>query len=264
MRVMAGRLLLILATAAAGVGVGSLAGRAVGAPPVPRDRFELSTELEARVTIHQDLVTNAGRSHADFCKLTADTLTILDPVVIELSAFGGGPGKGAPFEAIERAYTRTEKLIPGLTLIATEEVMQTGIDYRWLTKVAPPDARPVLRAMAGFEIGSEGVESWGVRVTDSSICEAPERGRAALTALAKAWPAAPACLKDALRDRLNQELERMVGWDCFCGERPATEAAIRKSAKLLKGLPDVHGPDFADRWLQTVRAPDTHFNCSPS
>jgi len=261
MRAMAGRFSFALATAAFAVGIGGLA---VGAPPVPRDRFELSTELEARVTVHQDLVTNAGRSAADFCKLTADTLTILDPVVIELSAFGGGPGNRLPFAAIERAYTRTEKLIPGLTLIATEEVMQTGIDYRWLTKVAPPDARPVLRAMASFQIGAEGVESWGVRVTDSSICEAPEKGRAALTALAKAWPGAPACLRDALRPRLTEELERMVGWNCFCGERAATEAAVRKSAKVLRSLPDVRGPDFADRWLQTAGGADARFNCRPS
>ena len=100
-------------------------------------------------------------------------MTILDPVVIELSAFGGGPGKGVPFSAIERAYTRTEKLIPGLTLIATEEVMQTGIDYRWLAKLAPPEARSMLRAMGDFEIGPEGIESWGVRVTDYSVCQAP-------------------------------------------------------------------------------------------
>ena len=192
-----------MATAALGVGIGVASG-APSAPP--KGGFDLSAELEARVAVHQELVTNAGRTLEDFCKLTADTMTILDPVVIELSAFGGGPGKGVPFSAIERAYTRTEKLIPGLKLIATEEVMQTGIDYRWLEKAGPPEARSMMRAMRGFEIGPEGVESWGVRVTDYSICQAPERGRRALADLVKAWAAAPLCLKDALRGRLIAEL----------------------------------------------------------
>ena len=257
------RIFLLLATGALGVGIGCLAGVASGAGPAAAGRFELSEELEARVTAHQDLVSNAGRSLQDFCKLTADTVTILDPVVIELSAFGGGPGKSVPFSAIERAYTRTEKLIPGLTLVATEEVMQTGIDYRWLEKAGPTEARSLLRAMRAFEIGPEGVESWGVRVTDSSICAAPEKGRRQLASLAKAWAPAPGCLKDALRERLRSELDSMVRWTCFCDGREPAEAAARKNGALLKSLADLHGTELADRWLQTVRAPDTRFNCHP-
>ena len=176
-------------------------------------------------------MTNAGRSLQDFCKLTADTVTILDPVVIELSAFGGGPGKGVPFSAIERAYTRTEKLIPGLKLIATEEVMQTGIDYRWLEKAGPPEARSMMRAMRGFEIGPEGVESWGVRVTRLFHLPGPGARPQGAGRLVKAWAAAPVCLKDALRGRLIAELDRMVGWSCFCGGREPAQEAVRRSAE---------------------------------
>jgi len=74
--------------AASGIGV-ALAATALGAPAARKETFELSAELEARVTAHQDLVNNAGRSVDDFCRLTADTVQILDPVVIELSRFGG-------------------------------------------------------------------------------------------------------------------------------------------------------------------------------
>lgn len=56
----------------------------------------------------------------------------------------------------------------------------------------------------------------------------------------------------------------MVGWSCFCGEREPAQAAVRKSAKVRKGLPDLREPDFADRWLQTAIAPDARFNCRPS
>jgi hypothetical protein len=261
---MVGRSFLIVATAALGVGIGRLAGVAAGAAPVPRDRFELSAELEARVAVHQDLVTNASRSLDDFCKLTADTITILNPVALELSRFGGSEHSSVPFSAIQRAYLRTERLVPGLSLVATEEITQTRIDYRWLIKTAPPDARPLLRAMSRFEIGAEGMASWASAFTDYSACQAPERGRAALAALVKSWPSAPSCLKDAFRDRLKGALEQMVDWTCFCGEREPAQAAVRKSVRLLKDLPDLGAAALADKWLQTVQAPDTHFNCGSS
>jgi hypothetical protein len=257
------RRLLVSMGVGVGMGTAVLAAAAPSAPVKPR--FELSQELEARVAAHHDLVVNAGRSMEDFCKLTADTVQILDPIVLELSQFGGSSDRSSvPFSAIERAYTRTERLVPGLKLVATEEVMLTGIDYRGLAKLAPPEARPLLRAMGSFELGSEGVESWGVRVTDYSICQAPERGRAALAVLAKSWPAAPSCLRDALRARLKSELERMTSWNCFCAAREPALAALRKSAKLLRGLADLGGADLADRWLEEAQAADTRFNCSPS
>jgi len=255
------RWLLLSVGVGVGMGIGLLAAAAPGAPPAVR--FELSQELESRVAAHHDLMVNAGRSIEDFCKLAGDTVQILDPVVHELSQFGGAERSGIPFSAIQRAYTRTERLVPGLTLTASEELTQTGIDYRWLAKLGPPEARSLLRAMGSFEIGAEGIESWGVRVTDYSACEAPERGRAALTALVKAWPAAPPCLRDALRERLKSELERMTGWSCFCAEREPALAAVRKSAKLLRALTDVGGPDLAERWLDEARAPDTRFACHP-
>lgn len=247
------------------VGVGVAAGlRAAAAPPTaPRTRFELSQELEARVAAHHDLFVNAGRSLDDFCKLTADTVQILDPVVRELTQFDGNDRSSLPFSAIERAYTRTEKLVPGLALVATQEFTYTGVDYRGLAKLAPPDARGLLRAMGNFEVGPEGIDSWAVRVADTSACAAPERGRAALAALVKSWPAAPPCLRDALRDRLKAKLEEMTGWSCFCGEREPALAAVRKSAKVLRALTDVGGPDLADRWLEEARAPDTRFSCTP-
>lgn len=260
---MVARIFLFLATGALGVGVGALAGVASGARPALADRFELSAELEARVAAHQDLVEHAGRSPEDFCKLTADTAQILAPVALELSRFGGSEHSAVPFSAIQRAYKNTQWLVPGLVLAASEVETQTGIDYRWLGKLAPPEARALLRAMAGFEIGKEGIVSWGVRTTDESACEAPERGRHALAALAKAWATAPACLKDALRERLSGELDRMVRWTCFCSAREPAEAAIRKSATLLKALGDLDGSELADRWLATARAPDTRFNCNP-
>jgi len=94
--------------------------------------------------------------------------------------------------------------------------------------------------------------------------EAAQSAEQSLAALVKAWPATPDCLKDALRGRLTAELDRMVGWGCFCGDRAAAQAAVRKSAKVLKGLPDVGGADLADRWLQTAGSSDTRFNCRPS
>jgi hypothetical protein len=251
------------AAAAGGLTLAVVTGAGAGAPPGRKDLFELSAALEGRVAAHQELVNNAGRSEDDFCKLTADTVQILEPVVEELSRFGGSEHQSVPFEAVERAYKRTQWLIPGLVLIVTEEVTQTGIDYRWLAKQAPAEARPLLRALADFEVGSEGVESWGVRITDYSICEAPERGRAALAALAKAWPAAPGCMREALRARLAAELERMATWNCFCGGREASLAAVRKNAELLKKLTDTRGPELAKRWLDGARAPDARFSCHP-
>jgi hypothetical protein len=237
------------------------AAAAPGAPAKPR--FELSQELEARVAAHHDRVVNAGRSIEDFCKLAADTVQILDPIVLELSQFGGTDRSAIPFSDVQRAYTRTERLVPGVTLAATEEVTQTGIDYQWLAKQGPPEARPLLRAMGNFELGPDGIVSWGVRMTDASACQAPERGRPALATLVKSWPAAPPCLRDALRDRLKSKLEEMTSWSCFCGEREPALAAVRKSAKLLRALTDVGGPDLAARWLDETRAPDTRFSCSP-
>src|SRR5881394_4456925 len=117
--------------------------------------------------------------------------------------------------------------------------------------------------MGNFETGKEGVESWAMRITDESVCAAPERGRVALAALVKSWAGAPHCLKDALRARLREELERMVSWTSFCGAREPAAAAVRKSSSLLKGLTELRGPDLADRWLQTVRAPDTGFLSRP-
>jgi hypothetical protein len=249
-----------------GVGVGTGTGLVAAAAPVaaPKAQFELSLELEARVATHHDLFVNAGRSIGDFCKLTADTVQILDPIVVELSQFGGTERSALPFSEVQRAYTRTERLVPGLLLSATEEVMLTGIDYRGLAKLAPPEARALLRAMGNFELGPDGVVSWGVRATDATACQAPERGRGALAALVKSWPAAPPCLRDALRDRLQSELERMTGWTCFCAAREPALAAVRKSAELLKRLTDVGGAKLAERWLDGARAPDTRFSCNPS
>ena len=242
---------------------GLVASAAPGAPSSWKERFELSAETEARVAVHHDLVVTGGRSTEDFCRLTADTIQLLAPIVEELSRFGSSEHRSVPFAAIERAYTRTERLVPGLRLAATEDVTETGIDYRWLAKLAPPEARPVVRAMANFERGSEGIASWGVRVTDTSACQAPERGRAALAALVKSWSTAPSCLRDALRERLKSELETMTSWTCFCAGRAPALAAVRKSARVLKGLTDMRGPELADRWFGTASAPDARFNCSP-
>jgi hypothetical protein len=257
-----GRSLRAAVGVAAGVGVG-LAATALGAPAARKDLFELSGELEARVAVHQDLVNNAVRSVDDFCRLAADSVKILDPVVVELSRFGGSEHQAVPFEAVERAYVRTERLIPGLRLVASEVGTQTGIDYRWLAKQAPADGRPLLRAMAAFELGPEGIVSWAVRITDDSSCDAPDRAHAALAAVVKTWSAAPACLRDALRDRLNQQLEDMTVAGCFCAGRDATLAAIRKNADLMKKLTDTRGPELGRRWLDAARAPDARFNCRP-
>jgi len=56
----------------------------------------------------------------------------------------------------------------------------------------------------------------------------------------------------------------MVGWTCFCGEREPVQAAVRKDVRLLKALPDLRGAELADKWMQTVQAPDTRFNCGSS
>src|SRR5678816_2671663 len=89
-RLMIRRPFLRAAIAVAGLAFGVLAGAASGAQPASlKDRFELSADLEARVAVHQELVTHAGRSPDDFCKLAADTVQILDPVALELSRFGG-------------------------------------------------------------------------------------------------------------------------------------------------------------------------------
>ena len=129
------------------------------------------------------------------------------------------------------------------SLVAREEFTQTGIDYRWLAKLAPPDACLLLRAMGSFgSLGAEGVVSWGVRNTDASACEAPERGRAALAALAKAWGPAPTCLKDALRDRVTAERHCMVGWSCFCAERAPAQAAVAWSARCCSACPTFAAP----------------------
>jgi hypothetical protein len=236
---------------------------AAGAPAPPNDRFELSAELEARVAVHQDLLSAAGRSADDFCALAADTVTLVDPVALELSRFGGGEHRSVPVSEIARVYTRTERLIPGLSLKVTEEVTQTGIDYRLLGKLAPPEARPLLHALDAFEVGPAGVESWSSRIADESTCAAPERGRGALATLVKSWAAAPGCLRDAFRPRLSQDLDRMVSGDSFCAARERALSAVRKSAQLLKALPDLHGPELADRWIATARAPDAHFGVHP-
>jgi hypothetical protein len=248
--------------AASGIGM-ALAATALGAPAVRKETFELSAELEARVTAHQDLVNSAGRSTEDFCRLTADTVQILEPVVRELSRFGGSENQSLPFEAVARAYTRTQWLVPGLSLSASEAATQTGIDYRWLTKQAPADARPLLHAMDAFETGPDGIPSWTARRKDEPACDAPDRARVPLTSLVKAWGAAPACLRDALRERLNQQLEEMAGWACFCAARDPALAAVRKDADLMKKLKDTRGPELARRWLEGIGSPDAHFGCGP-
>lgn len=239
------------------------AATALAAAPARKEVFELSAELEARVAVHQELVNSAGRSPEDFCKLTADTVTILDPVVTELARFGGSEHQSIPFEAVERAYTRTQWLVPGLVLVAKEEVTQTGIDYRGLAKMAPPEARPLLRAMGDFETGADGTESWVQRITGDSACAAPDRGHAALAGLVKAWSNAPHCLRDALHERLAAELERMVGLTCFCPARDPALAAVRKDADLVKKLTDARGPELAKRWLEGARGADARFSCRP-
>jgi hypothetical protein len=249
---------------AAGIGVSlAAAATALAAPAGRREVFELSAELEARVAAHQDLVNNAGRSAEDFCKLTADTVKILDPIVTELARFGGSEHQSIPFEAVERAYTRTQWLVPGLVLVAKEELTQTGIDYRGLAKMGPPEARPLLRAMGDFETGADGAESWGQRIAGDSACAAPDRGHAPLAALVKAWSGAPHCLRDALHERLAGELERMVGLTCFCAAREPALAAVRKNADLVKKLTDARGPELARRWLEGARAADARFSCRP-
>ena len=56
----------------------------------------------------------------------------------------------------------------------------------------------------------------------------------------------------------------MVGWSCFCGEREPAQAAVRRSAKVLKAVPDLARRETRGRWLQTVGPPDARFNCRPS
>src|SRR5204863_740488 len=113
----------------------------VAASPAAENRFKLSPELEARVTAHREMVANAGRSIADFCRLASDTVELLDPIRLELSHFEGDQRSSPPFAAVERAYTRTTKRVPGLYLYAFEEGYRTGIDYPTLARLAPDDAR---------------------------------------------------------------------------------------------------------------------------
>ncbi len=223
----------------------------------------LSPDLEARVAAHRALVANAGRSTDDFCKLATDTIELLDPIRRELSEFEGDQHHSPPFSAIEDAYASTAKRVRGLYLVAFEEGYRTGIDYPRLAKLAPQDARPLLRAIDSLERGDEGIVSWAVLMTDYSSCHAPEKARAPLATLARTWSTAPSCLRDALRERLNDDLEGMVTDNCFCNERETALAAVRKNVRLLRSLADTRGPELADKFLATTRSPDVRFACSP-
>ena len=251
--------------AAGGVGIGAalLAVAPSAAAPRRPERFVLSPDLEARVAAHRTLVANAGRSTDDFCKLTTDTIELLDPILRELSEFEGKQRHSRPFSAIEDAYASTEKRVRGLYLVAFEEGYRTGIDYPKLAKLAPQDARPLLRAIDRFERGDEGIVSWEVLVTDYSACHAPEKARAPLATLARTWTTAPSCLRDVLRERLNHDLENMVVGTCFCNEREPALAAVRKNVRLLRSLADTRGPELADKFLATTHSPDVRFACSP-
>ena len=121
----------------------------------------------------------------------------------------------------------------------------------------------MLRAIDSFERGDEGIVSWGSLMTDYSACHVPEKARAPLVTLARTWSAAPGCLRDALRERLNQDLEDMVADNRFCNERERALAAVRKNARLLRTLADTRGPELADKFLATTRSPDVRFACSP-
>lgn len=254
---------VLAAAGGVGIGVALLAVAPTAAAPRRPERFVLSPELEARVAAHGVLVANAGRSTEDFCKLATDTIELLDPILRELSRFEGDQHHSPPFSAIEDAYASTEKRVRGVYLVAFEEGYRTGIDYPKLAKLAPQDARPVLRAIDKFERGDEGIASWAVLVTDYSACHAPEKARAPLATLARTWSAAPSCLRDALRERLNHDLEDMVARNCFCDQREPALAAVRKNVRLLRSLADTRGPELADKFLETTLSPDVRFACSP-
>ena len=55
----------------------------------------------------------------------------------------------------------------------------------------------------------------------------------------------------------------MVASKCFCNEREAALAAVRKNVRLLRSLADTRGPELADKLLATTRSPDVRFACSP-
>jgi len=235
----------------------------VAASPAAENRFKLSPELEARVTAHREMVANAGRSIADFCRLASDTVELLDPIRLELSHFEGDQRSSPPFAAVERAYTRTTKRVPGLYLYAFEEGYRTGIDYPTLARLAPDDARALLRAMDHFETVPAGGASWVTMMTDYSGCHDPENARRPLTALAKAWPAAPSCLRDAFREHLNRLLQEMASDSHFCGARRPILAAVRRNARLLQSLADTRGPELAGKLLKAARAPEAQFLGDP-
>jgi hypothetical protein len=260
------RLFLVLGVLMGGAASRISASAAPRAPAAAPETFHLSAIMEAWVETHERLVAEAKRSPQDFCRLVSDTVEIVGPLVKELEAFEGNEHRSPPLseEDARRAFAETASRVVGIQLVTTAELQYGGVDYRALARLAPPDALPLLRALGAFELGSEGIESWLVRVTEYSACHAPERARPALAALASSWRAAPACLKEAVRDRLDRNLADMAKDDCFCSERAPALAAARKNLPLMKKLVGTRGPELAKQLLETAQSPRTRFACSPS
>jgi hypothetical protein len=74
--------------------------------------------------------------------LVSDTVEIVGPLVKELEAFEGNEHRSPPLseEAARRAFAETEGRVAGIQLVTTSEVQYSGVDYRALARLAPPDA----------------------------------------------------------------------------------------------------------------------------
>ncbi len=95
-----------------------------------------------------------------------------------------------------------------------------------------------------------------VRVNEEQSCLDYARGLPAMRALAAAWPAAPGCLRAALREVLARELAEAVDAP-FCGtDRDEITADADAFAAALAPLADLNGAEAAARIRRYSQARD--------
>ena len=150
--------------------------------------------------------------------------------------------------------------VPGIEMALGAEGIYSSISWaQFADQVgAETPSGKLLRASQAW-LGSFGHSAYIDWSWDLGGCANLDNSTGILTQLAAAWPDAPACLQDALKDDLAGDIASMGRWNCYCLAKPEIVIQAAALAPVLDRLVELGGPAARQQLETDLSAGKTRF-----
>lgn len=150
------------------------------------------------------------------------------------SLMAGPPADAGGPDQLVRDAAYAQRQLPGVGLAPGAESVYHWVRYGALAPYAPEGSASARALLLAGELRSEpaGRAIYFEPATDISGCMRPAAALPRLRALAAAWPAVAACVKQQLGPAMMAAMDELANAGCYCAGKTETNAALKKMASL--------------------------------